>query len=93
MREPPVYQAVNRLTSRITPAHAGTTVISHMTQFHLQDHPRSCGNHGYITYDPIPFAGSPPLMREPLLYARATAEKPGITPAHAGTTTTSYKHM
>ena len=50
-------------SSRITPAHAGKTIVYDFKYVKLQDHPRACGEnqtHGNFLHG---FSGSPPRMR------------------------------
>ncbi len=48
---------------RITPAHAGNTMIKRIKVKNIQDHPRPCGEHSGIKYTIYPSLGSPPPMR------------------------------
>ena len=86
MREPPVAVVAVRHRSGITPACAGTTRPNQFQMPPLQDHPRVCGNHGFLYYDGIEETGSPPRVREPLRSGPLRVGCHGITPACAGTT-------
>ena len=86
MREPLNPLRVCGFSLWITPAHAGTTLNKVAVYKSLQDHPRSCGNHFATGIPVLDGAGSPPLMREPLLLYDLTGQIYRITPAHAGTT-------
>ena len=72
--------------TRITPAHAGKTIVAQSHADTAEDHPRSCGEN--LGYDrrTVQVVGSPPLMRgkHPVYHARPPMS--GITPAHAGKT-------
>ena len=70
----------------ITPAYAGTTIISFGCFPPVRDHPRLRGNHNRKWLWPWIWWGSPPLTREPRLNAGKTANTSRITPAYAGTT-------
>ena len=71
----------------ITPAHAGKTSVHTAAVRPRWDHPRACGENkgipGLVNVD----AGSPPRMRGKLKPPRKTGALEGITPAHAGKTT------
>ena len=86
MREPRHHTAYCTVNFRITPAHAGTTSSVWYDVVYFRDHPRSCGNHFWCGVVNSRFAGSPPLMREPLMRHFYEIIGYRITPAHAGTT-------
>ena len=71
---------------RITPAHAGKTVIFYGDTETVTDHPRACGENvtevGKVVWD----VGSPPRMRGKLSGQEKVDFRPRITPAHAGKT-------
>ena len=73
---------------RITPACAGTTRPRHQSHFIKQDHPRVCGNHLLCCPKRRTTAGSPPRVREPLIWSILWSLSFRITPACAGTTMT-----
>ena len=77
---------VEGLIERITPAHAGNTLIEKAKAFIQRDHPRPCGEHRAYSVAPTTLIGSPPPMRG----TRGTCDyckfTKGITPAHAGNT-------
>ena len=75
-----------RCSSRITPAHAGTTLQNKDKTSSTKDHPRSRGNDGMPSLKDIGILGSPPLTRERRLDEVESDCMTGITPAHAGTT-------
>ena len=51
------------MVPRITPAHAGNTLIYTFIISRFQDHPRTCGEHACGLLDRNGFIGSPPHMR------------------------------
>ena len=76
----------------ITPARAGKTKLGTAQSADRRDHPRSCGKD--LDYFVI-FAsnlGSPPLVRERLLYPANQKSFVGITPARAGKTLRCRRH-
>ncbi len=72
---------------RITPAHAGNTIICDKSLVKFKDHPRPCGEH--IKWGIIFCAtgGSPPPMRGTRRLYYGESSRYRITPAHAGNTT------
>ena len=71
---------------RITPAHAGKTLICrHATPF-LADHPRTCGENFFRLSSWSEKYGSPPHMRGKHPYHQQPPDSLRITPAHAGKT-------
>ena len=73
---------------RITPAHAGKTLICrHATPF-LADHPRTCGENHLSPRWLLAVSGSPPHMRGKLSGLYTSLRDTRITPAHAGKTET-----
>ena len=71
--------------SRITPAHAGTSLALLSRLVSPKDHPRTRGDKNrYIPYQQI-FKGSPPHTRGQAFRRTECKTFPGITPAHAGT--------
>ena len=75
---------------RITPAHAGTTVIQNKFYYLKEDHPRSRGYYASGSYPATLSLGSPPLTRVLQHGFLANLALAGITPAHAGTTKENY---
>ena len=73
--------------SGITPAHAGKTLRWPRTIDHRWDHPRSRGKDRHLPALENPKTGSPPLTRERRHTEFVPNEYTGITPAHAGKTT------
>ena len=63
------YQLVNLF--RITPAHAGNTILYFIFSQLLQDHPRPCGEHKLCFPWWMYLIGSPPPMRGTLVRARS----------------------
>ena len=77
----------------ITPAHAGKRMVLLMRWSIVQDHPRACGEKGLSSKLPYVTPGSPPRMRGKV---ENTGEYPillGITPAHAGKSLSSIRHV
>ena len=72
----------------ITPAHAGKTSECSSTRAECGDHPRACGENQRHRQSPRTSAGSPPRMRGKLHKRGLLRGSLGITPAHAGKTTT-----
>ena len=81
----PVYVR-NLVDDGITPAHAGTTHRKRAYCKRRKDHPRSRGDHTARVRTLRHSPGSPPLTRGPLPFDPSLAHLQGITPAHAGTT-------
>ena len=77
----------------LIPAHAGSTLTSVIWQEMSRAHPRSRGEHRAKLHDSTKRLGSSPLTRGALCAADALVERPGLIPAHAGSTaqTTSEK--
>ena len=71
---------------RITPAHAGKTVMIYLLCVRRTDHPRACGENGKRRIVQHHTPGSPPRMRGKQSFRRATHLSHRITPAHAGKT-------
>ena len=70
--------------SGITPAYAGKSLKLLLSAFHLQDHPRVCGEKNSSTTTAAGRAGSPPRMRgKDGVYVLGCSGH-GITPAYAG---------
>ena len=78
--------AYTRGRPRITPAHAGLTILPCPARPNYRDHPRACGAYKRQQMIDEQVQGSPPRMRG-LLYTSIDGKaKLGITPAHAGLT-------
>ena len=75
---------------RITPAHAGTTKDIPAGRLPPWDHPRSRGDYQSKHLQNETIAGSPPLTRGLLTKMMDYKRDGRITPAHAGTTISSY---
>ena len=71
----------------IIPAYAGNTPSPRFSRFRPRDHPRVCGEHGFIGYLISLVSGSSPRMRGTLNKTLDDLEKQGIIPAYAGNTT------
>ena len=70
--------------SGITPAYAGKSLKLLLSAFHLQDHPRVCGEKNSSTTTAAGRAGSPPRMRGKVNSSMVATSLSGITPAYAG---------
>ena len=77
--------------NRITPAHAGKSVMLKILRDTAGDHPRACGEKFLDFYIFHRMEGSPPRMRgkEDLIYRKDVMLR--ITPAHAGKSTKGGK--
>ena len=71
--------------ARITPAHAGTSALAGDIQKGNKDHPRTRGDKRVSGAFNPRIGGSPPHTRGQAYASHLFAKKPGITPAHAGT--------
>ena len=71
---------------RITPAHAGKTAGGGMSSTTPEDHPRACGENLVGHRGMVAKSGSPPRMRGKPNEIAAGTVLTGITPAHAGKT-------
>ena len=90
MRGLPRLPPTVRILLGITPAHAGLTYHLTVQAARFRDHPRACGAYSLISISCSTIPGSPPRMRG-LLYALIlSARNAGITPAHAGLTSTPF---
>ena len=74
----------------ITPACAGKSMMSCTTLTVTGDHPRVCGEKGFVLYFKRFPQGSPPRVRGKGALARDKDGKPGITPACAGKSQKRY---
>ncbi len=86
VRERHARHSGDDLSSRITPACAGTTTSVGIRAEAGGDHPRLCGNDLQAVQMIVQFVGSPPLVRERRIRARGLMRRRRITPACAGTT-------
>ena len=69
---------------RITPAHAGKSGAASSKKLPPPDHPRACGEKASPARSSWPPPGSPPRMRGKVSQDWLATDKTGITPAHAG---------
>ena len=88
MRGKAFYQSVHDFALRITPAHAGKSRSDIRTYIRCQDHPRPCGEKLSHFSPLLSPQGSPPPMRGKAQFQLEQVVAPGITPAHAGKSTT-----
>ena len=70
----------------LIPARAGTTLHSCTESNPTGAHPRSRGDHAVEGRKPVAVTGSSPLARGPPLLRKARANRRGLIPARAGTT-------
>ena len=69
---------------RITPAHAGNSPGFQISNVHIKDHPRPCGEQVVNNHTKTRRPGSPPPMRGTALASDTIPSISRITPAHAG---------
>ena len=87
MRGTPASRSLSPRPNGIIPAYAGNTPSPRFSRFRPRDHPRVCGEHGFIGYLISLVSGSSPRMRGTLNKTLDDLEKQGIIPAYAGNTT------
>ena len=75
----------------ITPAHAGKSCIRCPHTDAVRDHPRTCGEKSPRYSWRYARSGSPPHMRGKVRRTPAFCHVKGITPAHAGKSSSSYR--
>ena len=76
---------------RITPAHAGKTLLRRINALVKADHPRACGENAALVPLFPASPGSPPRMRGKLLISLRSTGALRITPAHAGKTSGTWR--
>ena len=69
---------------RITPAHAGRSILDFAEGVLSEDHPRACGEKNDCCQPQFDLQGSPPRMRGEDNFRWCGSSGQGITPAHAG---------
>ena len=69
---------------RITPAHAGKSLVNFDYTHHIKDHPRTCGEKKHLNDFFTRLLGSPPHMRGKGGVIEISCKVDGITPAHVG---------
>ena len=84
MRGKAVYSSPVSLLTRITPAHAGKSVLYRYNWVNDRDHPRTCGEKQQGKAVTVHQVGSPPHMRGKGLPRASEGFCTRITPAHAG---------
>ena len=84
MRGKALVLAAEKVKFGITPACAGKSRHQFLTANRLWDHPRVCGEKGFVNHDWKGLEGSPPRMRGKEGGADPGRTEPGITPAYAG---------
>ena len=90
MRGKEVQGLLQDLVGGITPAYAGKSRTLSGLRFWKRDHPRVCGEKGFVLYFKLFPQGSPPRVRGKGALARDKDGKPGITPACAGKSQKRY---
>ena len=90
MRGKRAAAAVRLVGERITPAHAGKTLLTQTFLPDTTDHPRACGENADGRHVAPTSCGSPPRMRGKLQCASQRNPASRITPAHAGKTSSSF---
>ena len=88
MRGKRIFTFPSRKFLRITPAHAGKTLVFDGETVVGGDHPRACGENFSAYRSLFALAGSPPRMRGKLFTCNVPFMSVRITPAHAGKTIT-----
>ena len=78
--------------ARITPAHAGKSPSSHLLYRSSKDHPRPCGEKAAVAVSVCAALGSPPPMRGKARGDGRRQDRRGITPAHAGKSSSLRPH-
>ena len=78
--------SINRFTTGIIPADAGSTIRVGGGHIARVDHPRGCGEHQAMPFDPSTQSGSSPRMRGALGLAHRLLPTSRIIPADAGST-------
>ena len=90
MRGKLASRRVYRATVRITPAHAGKTMLCCGFRSTRRDHPRACGENLSSAPRWKYVLGSPPRMRGKHKSFESIKQSIRITPAHAGKTYTCF---
>ena len=80
-----------RSYSRITPARAGKTFLLVDKSCGAKDHPRACGKDCGKSSRDLGIRGSPPRVRERLIFKSLAGTAIRITPARAGKTRGEYR--
>ena len=86
MREKPSGLAIVAGSFGITPAYAGKTLQRQPRKRLVRDHPRVCGKNYNLIFYFKRILGSPPRMREKLIFKHNEHLYLRITPAYAGKT-------
>jgi len=86
MRGTPISSLSSTSNPRGTPAHAGNTKGCCRGYVHIQDHPRTRGEHEEVCFCGISGTGSLPHTRGTPSLRYSMSFGFGITPAHAGNT-------
>ena len=91
MRGIPRLAAADGRGPRISPAHAGNTIVHSPSRAPSGDQPRTCGEYRGSRFPAVCQSGSAPHMRGILGESRKINPKPRISPAHAGNTLASVR--
>mgnify|MGYP001682697459 CR=1 FL=1 len=86
MRGIQIPHRIERITRRISPAHAGNTAAHGGTSRSRRDQPRTCGEYPTQSVGLQPARGSAPHMRGIPYVSVSASYARGISPAHAGNT-------
>ena len=86
MRGTPLRASTQPAPHGIIPAYAGNTLEMSILILSKWDHPRVCGEHGWISPVGKYVSGSSPRMRGTRIVFDWTVYDPGIIPAYAGNT-------
>ena len=89
MRGKPLLCGASSPHIRITPAHAGKTLLPPTNNRYLTDHPRACGENLSSSTPNALISGSPPRMRGKQNTLTLKRFPCRITPAHAGKTSSA----
>ena len=86
-------KSVSKRLLRITPACAGNSTPLRCRDFHIEDHPRVCGEQAVMATTLITQLGSPPRVRGTANNGDLDNPVSGITPACAGNSLCSFRLM
>ena len=89
MRGKGYVEIVDVHVAGITPAYAGKSFRCLLLRRPCRDHPRICGEKGFLLRPCLAGSGSPPHMRGKGVQASNEVITVGITPAYAGKSVSS----
>ena len=84
----PIHPSAARRVRGLTPACAGTSVAGDGSRWSWWAHPRVRGDINWTSAEYVPAGGSPPRARGHRRSAGELGQRPGLTPACAGTSRT-----